>query len=80
MKFPKVLRRQLMEYEKAGLTITEIEPRNGSHFLIVFAEFPQAQIISKNSSADPRAIKNNISLYRRLATEHKEKENGLDYN
>lgn len=72
MKFPRVLRRQLLEYEKAGLTIAEIEPRNGSHFLIVFAEFPQAQIISKNVN-DPRAIKNNISLYRRLASEHKEK-------
>lgn len=73
MKFPKVLRKQLVEYEKAGLTITEVHPRNGSHFLIVFADFPQAQIISKNSSADPRAIKNNISQYRRMATEHKEK-------
>jgi len=74
MKFPRALRKQLIEYEKAGFTITEIEPRSGSHFLIVFAEFPQPQIISKNSSSEPRAIKNNISIYRRMAAEHKGKQ------
>ena len=73
MHFPKCLRKQLVEYEKAGFTITDVMPRSGSHFMLVFAEFLQPQIISKNSSAEPRAIKNNISIYRRLATEHKEK-------
>lgn len=73
MHFPKCLRKQLIEYEKAGFTIAEIEPRNGSHFLVVFAEFPQPQIISKNSS-DQRATKNNISIYRRMAAEHKGKQ------
>jgi len=73
MHFPKALRKQLIEYEKAGFTITEIEPRSGSHFLIVFAEFPQPQIVSKNAS-EPRAIKNNISIYRRMAAEHKGKQ------
>lgn len=73
MHFPKCLRKQLIEYEKAGFTIAEIEPRNGSHFLVVFAEFPQPQIISKNSS-DQRATKNNISIYRRMAAEHRGKQ------
>jgi len=73
MHFPKGLRKQLIEYEKAGFTIIEIEPRSGSHFLVVFAEFPQPQIVSKNSS-EPRATKNNISIYRRMAAEHREKQ------
>jgi cellulose synthase/poly-beta-1,6-N-acetylglucosamine synthase-like glycosyltransferase len=72
MKFPKALRKQLIEYEKAGLTITEVHPRSGSHFLLVFADFPQAQIVSKNSSSEVRAIKNNISLYLRLKREHED--------
>ena len=69
MHFPRALRKQLVEYEKAGFTITDVMPRSGSHFMLTFAEFPQPQIISKNSSAEPRAIKNNVSMYRRLATE-----------
>jgi len=73
MHFPKGLRKQLIEYEKAGFTIIEIEPRSGSHFLVVFAEFPQPQIVSKNVN-DQRATKNNISIYRRMAAEHREKQ------
>jgi hypothetical protein len=65
MKVPQCLRKQLVEYAKAGFTITDVKPRSGSHFMLTFADFPQAQIITKNSN-DPRAIKNNISAYRRL--------------
>ena len=69
MKVPQVLRKQIVEYEKAGFHVVDVEPRSGSHFKITFAEFPQPQIITKNGS-DWRAIKNNVSAYRRLKEEH----------
>jgi hypothetical protein len=76
MNIPRVLRDQLKFYEGKGFHVTSIEPRNGAHFLVVFAEFPQAQIISKNGS-DPRAWHNNVAQYRRLQREHTEgKTNG----
>lgn len=78
MKVPQVLRKQIVEYEKAGFHVVDIEPRNGAHFKVVFAEFPQPQIVTK-SATDWRAIKNNLSLYRRLK-EEKESKNGLDNN
>lgn len=73
MKVPQVLRKQILEYEKAGFHVIDLEARSGSHFKIVFAEFPEPQFITKNGS-DWRAIKNNISSYRRQLKEHEEKE------
>ena len=71
MKTPRMLRDQLKFYESKGFHAIHVEPRNGAHFLVVFAEFPQAQIISKNGS-DNRAWHNNIAQYRRLQRAHVE--------
>jgi hypothetical protein len=65
MNIPRVLREQLKFYESKGFHATSVEPRNGAHFMVTFAEFPQPQIISKNGS-DPRALHNNVAQYRRL--------------
>ena len=72
MKVPQVLRKQVLEYEKAGFHVTNIEPRSGSHFMLTFAEFSQPVITTKNVTC-PRAIKNNIANYRRLQREQGEK-------
>lgn len=64
MKVPQCLRKQVLEYEKAGFHVVDVENRSGAHFKIQFAELPTPQIITKNGS-DPRAIKNNIAAYRR---------------
>jgi hypothetical protein len=71
MKVPQCLRKQILEYEKAGFHVIDLENRSGSHFKITFAEFPEPQFITKNGS-DWRAIKNNISSYRRQLKEHEE--------
>lgn len=67
MNIPRVLREQVKEYEKAGFHVVAVEPRNGAHFKVWFAEFPdQPQIITKNA-LDWRALRNNISHYKRVA-------------
>ena len=71
MKVPQCRRKQILEYEKAGFHVIDLENRSGSHFKITFAEFPEPQFITKNGS-DWRAIKNNISSYRRQLKEHEE--------
>ena len=71
MKVPQCLRKQVVEYEKAGFNVIDIENRSGSHFKVTFAEFPEPQFITKNGS-DWRAIKNNLSAYRRLKKEHED--------
>ena len=65
MNVPRVLREQVKAYEKAGFHVTDVEPRNGSHFRLRFAEFDEPQIVTKNIT-DPRALKNNISHYKRV--------------
>jgi hypothetical protein len=45
-----------------------VEPRNGSHFKLWFAEFSEPQIVTKNA-VDWRALKNNIAHYKRLMKE-----------
>jgi len=77
MKIPQVLRKQVIEYAKAGFHVVDVEPRSGSHFLLKFSELKQPQIVTKNAF-DPRSIKNNISAYRRLLREQEaESENGV---
>lgn len=71
MNIPRVLREQLKFYEAKGFHAVDIEPRSGAHFLVVFAEFPQTQIITK-SACDPRAWHNNVAHYRRLQRENAE--------
>ena len=69
MNIPRVLREQVKEYEKAGFHVIDWECRSGSHFKLVFKEFPEPQFITKNQN-DPRALKNNLAHYKRLAKEH----------
>ena len=68
MVIPRPLRPQIKEYEKAGFHVTRIEPRNGAHFKIWFAEFDEPQFITKNV-LEWRSLKNNIAQYRRLAAQ-----------
>jgi hypothetical protein len=69
MNIPRVLREQVKEYKRAGFHVIDVEPRNGSHFMARFAEFPERpQILTKNL-IDRRAVHNNIARYRRLAME-----------
>jgi pyrroloquinoline quinone (PQQ) biosynthesis protein C len=65
MNIPRVLREQVKAYEKAGFHVVDVEPRNGAHFMLRFAEFDVPQIVTKNA-CDPRSIRNNIAQYRRL--------------
>ena len=69
MKIPRELREQIKFYANNGFHVTNVEPRNGAHFLLTFVEFPQKMIITI-SATDPRAWRNNISNYRRLQRAH----------
>ena len=69
MSIPRVLRDQARFYESKGFHIIDAQPRAGSHFLVTFAEFPEPQIVTKNVK-DPRAMHNNVSVYRRLKEKH----------
>jgi hypothetical protein len=73
MKIPSCLREQAKFYASKGFHIIDATPRNGAHWLVKFAEFPERQILTKSGS-DGRAIHNNVSAYRRL----KEKANGTN--
>lgn len=66
MNIPRVLREQIKAYEREGFHAVAVEPRAGSHFKVVFAEFIEPQILTKNAS-DPRALKNNIARFRKLS-------------
>ena len=68
MEIPKVLREQIKFYERHGFHVVDVEHREGAHMRLTFAEFPQPQIVTK-SKTDPRAWRNNISRYKRLAQE-----------
>jgi hypothetical protein len=76
MEVPRLLRKQMNEYRKAGFNLVTIEPRSGSHFKVVFKEFSEPQIVSSNGS-DHRALKNNIARFRRLAMESKDDQGNL---
>lgn len=68
MKVPRELRKQVDAYVRAGFNPVDITHREGSHYRVVFAEFPEnPQFITKNAG-DPRALKNNIARFRRLAS------------
>jgi hypothetical protein len=73
MTIPRHLREQAKFYASKGFHMVDAEPRSGSHFLVKFAEFPDPVIVTKNGS-DPRAMHNNVAMYRRL----KEKANGAN--
>ena len=65
MAIHRALREQAKFYAAKGFHIISATPRAGSHWLAVFAEFPEPQIVTANMS-DPRAWRNNVAHYRRL--------------
>lgn len=74
MEIPRPLREQIKFYERHGFHVVSLEYREGAHFKLTFAEFKQPQFITKNVN-EPRGWKNNVSRYKRLAQEEKEKNN-----
>ena len=74
MEIPKRLREQVKAYAREGFHVINIERRAGSHCMLTFAEFPQPQIVT-DCKTDPRAIRNNLARYRKLAAAYKEKSN-----
>lgn len=72
MEIPQCLREQLKFYERYGFHAVKVDSRSGSHFRVTFAEFPQPQFVTKNVN-EQRGWKNNLSRYKRLAQEEKEK-------
>lgn len=72
MKLTQRMRKQMKEYEREGFHVVSVEDRAGSHKLVRFAEFPEAQIVT-DCKSDWRAFKNNIARYRRLAREYAER-------
>lgn len=74
MEIPRTLREQIKFYERHGFNVIDVECREGAHFKLTFAEFPQPQFVTKNVN-EQRGWKNNVSRYKRLAQEEKEKRN-----
>jgi hypothetical protein len=66
MQVPKKIRKQIKEYEAAGFHVIDWEPAAGSHFKVNFAEFPERMVLTA-STLEPRAIKNNIAMFKRMA-------------
>ena len=71
MAIHRALRDQAKFYASKGFHMVSATPRAGSHWLVIFAEFPDPQIVSVNGS-DPRAWRNNVAHYRRLKEKHRE--------
>lgn len=66
MNVPRAFRKQFDAYASAGFHPVRIEHRRGSHIRAWFAEFETPVILTANL-ADPRAMANNVSAFRRLA-------------
>ena len=71
MDIPRALRKQLAYYAQEGFDAVEIKPAAGSHVKVVFAQFTEPQILTRNMK-EPRALKNNIARFRRLAKEQEQ--------
>lgn len=70
MEAPKGLRQQLKHYEAHGFHPIDARPRAGSHWRVVFAEFDEPQFLTANVD-EPRALKNNVARFKRLAAQAK---------
>lgn len=68
---PNRLREQFKLYQREGFTVKAVE-RRSKHYRVEFNEFPQAQHVT-GSSVDPRAYKNNLAHFKRLASAQQEK-------
>ena len=68
-------RKQLLDYERAGFHVVELNMGRGkgSHAKVIFAEFSTPQFLTTHIN-DPRAMKNNIARFKRLAAEEKTNE------
>lgn len=66
MEIPRILKKQMKEYERAGFHPVQIEHRAGSHWKVVFAEFPEPQFLTQNIM-ESHSIRNNISRFKNAA-------------
>jgi hypothetical protein len=63
---PMMLRKQLQQYAGAGFNAKRVEASGkGGHFRVWFREFPDVQFLTVHVG-DPRAIRNNLSRFKRL--------------
>jgi hypothetical protein len=61
-----MLRKQLQQYAGAGFNAKRVEASGkGGHFRVWFREFPDVQFLTVHVG-DPRAIRNNLSRFKRL--------------
>ena len=70
MALPRQFLKQIAEYERHGFHVVEATPSKGSHYKFIFAEFGAPQFLTLHTG-DPRAIKNNIARFKRLAAQEK---------
>lgn len=71
MKFPKKYKEQLSFYESLGFHVKKIVPAKGCHMKVVFEEFDAPQSLTYHLG-DPRAMRNNVAKFKRLAAEAKQ--------
>ncbi len=71
MDIPRALRKQLAYYAREGFHAVDIKHAAGAHVKVIFAEFSKPQILTRNID-EPRALKNNLARFRRLAKEQHE--------
>ncbi len=71
MTLPRLLREQFKLYERAGFTVKSVV-RASRHYRVNFNEFPETQFLTA-STTDPRSYKNNLALFKRLASAQQEK-------
>ena len=62
----KQFRKQLEVYAKEGFTVKHLETAKGAHYKVWFNEFSEPQHLSTHIG-EPRALKNNIARFKRLA-------------
>lgn len=69
------LREQFRMYERDGFEVESIEPRNGSHYKVIFKGIDRPFFMTR-SATDPRAYKNNLADLRRALKEQSSNQPG----
>lgn len=71
---PKRLREHFKAYNREGFHLERWE--GGKHFKVWFREFPEMVVLTGNNVC-PRAITNNIAMFKRLAEQEAERKRRL---
>lgn len=71
MALPRLIREQFKLYEREGFTVRTVV-RAARHYRVEFNEFPEPQFLTA-SRTDPRSYKNNVALFKRLASAQQER-------